>query len=342
MCAIVVSMASMAQIKFEANLADALKKAKAENKHVMLIASTTWCGPCKAMEANVYGTAEAGEYFNKNFCVVKYHLDKDDSDKIAATYGVRAYPTFIFTDAEGKEINRTIGGARDAADFIKVVQDCVKPENTYAGREERLKKDPNYISEHIKFLTSIYKNKEAGELVQKLYASRTIAENFSKDNLNFYKGFINSFESPLLKSIVNDQKEGAKIMGKDAFAQAMKSIGTQVVFNNGYFNKPEVLKQQIEYINNNKQFQSGLTSFVADAVDAMVAKDGAKCLAAATKNVKEMTVEEISMVAWFLGRSFGANIDKDAFKQFIQAGIDKSKEDPKQAGRLQQMLQSIK
>ncbi|HET9053144.1 MAG TPA: thioredoxin family protein, partial [Cyclobacteriaceae bacterium] len=56
--------ASAVGIHFETGTwAEILAKAKQQNKYVFLDAYTTWCGPCKWMDKNVFPTAEAGAYF---------------------------------------------------------------------------------------------------------------------------------------------------------------------------------------------------------------------------------------------------------------------------------------
>src|SRR6266540_4082157 len=41
------------------------QKAKAENKYIFLDIFTTWCGPCKMMEKNVYSNDTVGDFFNQ-------------------------------------------------------------------------------------------------------------------------------------------------------------------------------------------------------------------------------------------------------------------------------------
>ena len=55
-------------IKFEqGNWANTLAKAKAENKIVFVDAYTTWCGPCKKMDAETFPDKMVGDFYNKNF-----------------------------------------------------------------------------------------------------------------------------------------------------------------------------------------------------------------------------------------------------------------------------------
>ncbi len=52
--------------------------------------SATWCGPCKAIAP--YVSSLADEYTDVNFVKV----DIDQLEGVAAAYGVRGVPTFVF------------------------------------------------------------------------------------------------------------------------------------------------------------------------------------------------------------------------------------------------------
>lgn len=56
----------------------------------------TWCGPCKAMAPVMETLAE--EYAGR---VHIYKVDVDKEKRLAALFGVRSIPTFIFIPAAG-------------------------------------------------------------------------------------------------------------------------------------------------------------------------------------------------------------------------------------------------
>jgi thioredoxin 1 len=88
----------------------AKKKAIAENKLIFLDAYTSWCGPCKALQAKVFPDKKLGEYFNANFVNVKIDMEEGEGPKIATIYPVRGYPTLFFIDpASGKVVNEILG-----------------------------------------------------------------------------------------------------------------------------------------------------------------------------------------------------------------------------------------
>lgn len=63
----------------------------------------TWCGPCKALSPVLEGIANA---YDGGLKVVKVNVD--DSQKLAASYSVRAVPTLVLFK-DGKAIDTMVG-----------------------------------------------------------------------------------------------------------------------------------------------------------------------------------------------------------------------------------------
>ena len=62
--------------------------------------SATWCGPCKAFKPIMNEIANEG--YSVEF------IDVDQSQELAAKYGVRSVPTTIIEEG-GAEVNRFVG-----------------------------------------------------------------------------------------------------------------------------------------------------------------------------------------------------------------------------------------
>jgi thiol:disulfide interchange protein len=94
---------------FEGRWKDALAKAKKENKLVFLDAYTSWCGPCKLMQARTFPDKKVGEFFNKKFVSVKIDMEKGEGPALADKYPLQGYPTLFFMNADGKVIKEVLG-----------------------------------------------------------------------------------------------------------------------------------------------------------------------------------------------------------------------------------------
>ena len=104
---------------FHGTWAEAKAKAKEENKLIFVDAYAVWCGPCKWMARNTFTDPAVGEVFNKKFINVKMDMERGEGPKLARKWGIRAYPTLLFFDADGKEVKRALGAKR-STDFIQL------------------------------------------------------------------------------------------------------------------------------------------------------------------------------------------------------------------------------
>ncbi|WP_409014266.1 thioredoxin family protein [Dyadobacter sp. NIV53] len=86
-----------------------LKKAKAEKKIIFFDAYTTWCGPCKLLQKNVFTRNDVADVFNKNFINVKFDMESGEGPKLAKKYPLEGYPTLFFIDANGKMVEQVTG-----------------------------------------------------------------------------------------------------------------------------------------------------------------------------------------------------------------------------------------
>ncbi len=115
-----------AGIVFEkGNWASILKKAKAENKIIFFDAYTTWCGPCKLLQKNVFTRDDMGTLFNKEFINVKFDMESGEGPMLAEKYPVQGYPTLFFISPDGKVIKEVIGYQK-AETLIKIAKQLPK------------------------------------------------------------------------------------------------------------------------------------------------------------------------------------------------------------------------
>ncbi len=105
--------------------ASILKKAKAENKIIFFDAYTTWCGPCKLLQKNVFTRADVAEVFNKDFINVKFDMESGEGLMLAEKYPLEGYPTLFFINPDGKVVKEVIGYQK-AETLIKVAQQVQK------------------------------------------------------------------------------------------------------------------------------------------------------------------------------------------------------------------------
>ena len=96
----------------------ALKKAKKEDKPVVLYFFTAYCSYCRAMDKEVLADKEVSATLKKN--AVYLRIDVEKRDDLARFYGVRGYPTTTFLDPNGQRIAQ-IPGYVEKDDFKRVL-----------------------------------------------------------------------------------------------------------------------------------------------------------------------------------------------------------------------------
>jgi len=115
-----------------------LAEAKAQNKIVFVDAYAVWCGPCKAMSANVFPLEDVGSFYNDNFINAKIDMEKGEGIDIGKKYQVNAYPTFLFINGDGKLVHRAVGG-RSAEDFLALGEAASDPSQQLMTLEQNYK-----------------------------------------------------------------------------------------------------------------------------------------------------------------------------------------------------------
>ena len=196
-------------IHFEDKLSwDQVKeKAKAENKGIFLDFYTTWCGPCKWMDENVYAKKEVGDYINKNFVSVKVQIDRTakDNDLVKSWYGtskrmeaeykVAAYPTLLFTNDEGIPSFK-MDQILKPESFLKVAGLSLDSDHGFLGKLKQYqngKNDSAFILDLIMHAQELGLDEQAEQIGEGYVSNLTEDQLFTKGNLMIlYKTTVSS------------------------------------------------------------------------------------------------------------------------------------------------------
>lgn len=84
----------------------AIQKAGQEGKLLFVEFGAQWCMPCRFMDENTFKDGEVVSYLSDNYVPVKIDIDDFDGFVYKEKYKVKALPTFLIFNSEGKVIER--------------------------------------------------------------------------------------------------------------------------------------------------------------------------------------------------------------------------------------------
>lgn len=143
---LILSNSVFTQINFEkGSLTDVMSKAKAQNKNIMIDVMTEWCKWCVELDNKVYSKPEVYEYANANLINYKIDAEKGEGIEFAKKYKIAGFPSILFLDSDGNEIDR-IYGYVPASDFLEMMTDYNKGINTFSYLQKEAEANPNNLN----------------------------------------------------------------------------------------------------------------------------------------------------------------------------------------------------
>ena len=230
-------------IKFEqGNWANTLAKAKAENKIVFVDAYTTWCGPCKKMDAETFPDKMVGDFYNKNFINFKVDVEKGDGLDIAEKYEVNSYPTLFFVKSDAELVHSSVGrkNPEELINFGELVLTMVKDPNKSFPAMEKRYEEGERGSEFLMSYAYVLLDREMNyDQVVNDYV-KTQSDLLTPDNIKFISNFTRDSSSPYYEFMIKHKVEFDKVVGKEVideifttilFGEAMFKIKTEADFD---------------------------------------------------------------------------------------------------------------
>jgi len=240
-------------IKFhKGDWAAALDAAKAQDKLIFMDAYTTWCGPCKIMSRDVFPNKAVGEFFNENFINVKMDMEKGEGRKLAQKYKVRAYPTLLFVDGDGKIVHKDMG-MKPADRFLKLGKFAVNKfdksaeyTKTYNGGSRdatflkkyayALKRSKKPYSKVVNEYLATQKNLKTPENLKFIYELTNEADSRVFNLMTKYKSEIlkltdyneADFSAKVIECALNTVEKGITFKSADLVKEAKKAVKKNV------------------------------------------------------------------------------------------------------------------
>ncbi|MGB5965755.1 MAG: thioredoxin family protein [Sulfurimonadaceae bacterium] len=127
--ALLLALSSLhaASVDMQEDYTVALKKAKKEDKPLMLYLYMLNCNACNYMNNDVFTDKRVIDYLTKNYVVVKLYTNDRGLPK---ELRVEMSPVFHFLNSQNSEMIESIIGGRNAEKFLKLLK------NSYADYKE--------------------------------------------------------------------------------------------------------------------------------------------------------------------------------------------------------------
>lgn len=230
------------------------EKARLENKYIFLDCYTTWCSPCKKMDAEVYPDEQVGDLFNRKFISVRVQMDRTERDNefvqcwykdalaIHEKYYLEGYPSFLFFSPDGKIVHKELG-AKKADSFIAVANKALDSGKVYDEPLEEYKQlkiayqRKEIYYDRLPFMITMAKKKrdtiynQLVELYESYVCGLDRKKRYTKENIAFWATMDLSLNSPIMHFIYKDSYRIDRVMNKQGYAagQVDKCIQSFIV-----------------------------------------------------------------------------------------------------------------
>ncbi len=307
-----VGFAQNRSITFDhGNFSEILARAKKENKMIYIDCYTTWCGPCKWMAKNVFTNDTVADFYNKNFVNAKIDMENGEGIEIAKRYDIRAYPTMLYLDAEGKQLHRTCGST-PAKNFISIAENALSPDKqlaTYTGNFKDGKVSAAFASTYFSMLDNACQPHD--KELSKYFASVSAADLQSRPNWEIIYNYVEDYSSGTFQALEKDKAAFAKLFGLDSVENKIIKVYTSGLYS-ALQNKDlagyETIKTKLRAT---KAKDAEKVIMQTDIRLHMMNKDWAKYAAAAAEYISKHAAEnanELNSFAW----TFYENVEDKA------------------------------
>lgn len=196
----------------EGSLEEAFALAKQEHKAVFADFYTSWCGPCRMMEKEVFVQEKVGEYYNRNFVCCRIDGEKGEGPAWVKRYRIAGYPAFLYLDSEGQVLYR-FSGARQADEFLAEAERvtlCAR-----FGGWEKMQADYEAGSEDpelLKVYSGLCPPQEKAKALNRYLRALPDEQLFAQETGKWFEQGLTVYHYPLMKRLI----EGRVKMGEQS------------------------------------------------------------------------------------------------------------------------------
>lgn len=220
------------------SLAQALTKAKKENKLVFIDCYFTGCVPCELMDKNVFPNTAVSKLLENDFITLKVNVFTEKlGDTLKVQHILNGFPTFLVLNGDGKLVTNT-SGYKDPGDLILLLTDAKSEakKGAYLSGYATQNAEAVYPSIYTEFAktrkglskevlatySESIKDFKANYALLPFLIARTTNDQVSAAILQDYMGFVATYGAEVLQPVVDriltqsvDQDLNANTTAKD-------------------------------------------------------------------------------------------------------------------------------
>lgn len=240
-----VGFAARADVKFlTGTFQEALDKAKAEKKPIMIDFYTDWCKWCDTLDVYTYSDAKVTDYVQKNLIPYKIDAEKGEGVDLAKKYKVQGYPSILLISSSGEEIDRLVG-YMPPKEFLETLDNYVKGVNTLGALKAEVEKNPDNAAAQYQMASKYsMQNDLANAVVHYKKLLELDPKNEHADEANFFvamNDFRTTKDPTALTSFVdaypNSQYAGSAVMSLASYFMREKKFDEAQNQFEAYFEK---------------------------------------------------------------------------------------------------------
>lgn len=221
------------------NWSEIKKIAASLNRPIFIDCYTTWCGPCKFLDREVYTNDSVGMRLNKDYVCLRLQFDQTEKDdpairswyattkKMIAEYNITGYPTLLFLDSKGNLLTKSTGVYTENAisRFLQMIDEAQNPQSQFYPILKSLRLHPNDESILKK---GILASNNAGEYaisdsLMKIYVPKHLHD-FSQENTQFLLIALHRTSDPHFAELVENRSRFDATLNTAAFTNLLMHI----------------------------------------------------------------------------------------------------------------------
>lgn len=223
---------------------EVIATAKTEGRMIFVDCCTSWCGPCKMMEKEVFPREKVGSFFNKHYVSVKYDMEKGNGSILKKKYDINGYPTYLFIDPANEMVVLKVTGYTPAEKLIELAKEALESSNHsfMDQRWESGERSATFLKEYLSFLKQNANLQKCQEIANTYFEQIPSSEWAKPGEWSLINDYISEWDSPVIQYVVTHraifyEENGKEIVDRKIQNTAERKITTFATIDKEQANK---------------------------------------------------------------------------------------------------------